>query len=195
MGASMSEGQKSRSRSQRGWATPLVLVALASTAAACSNAGGGTVSKTVHPAGPCEHFVTTVRTNESSYAPGQTVIISVTQANEGPTCHGIPPAWCGKLQAFASAYNSDGEDVWDYGASKSIPGHITCLVAPAPGPRWPAHYSNTQKLDWSQDKCLRDETGQPGHANPNCPGTHVPAGTYRIVGNGTSASATITISS
>jgi hypothetical protein len=188
----MSEGRKSGRRSQRGWATPLVLIALASTGAACGYAGGGTVS----PAGSCGHFVTTVRTNESSYAPGQTVIISVTQANEGPTCYGIPPEWCGNLQAFASAYNSAGEDVWDYGASKTIPGHNTCPFAPAPGPGWPAHYSNTQKLDWSEDQCaLEDETGRPGQTNPNCPGTHVPAGRYRIVGNWTSASATITISS
>src|SRR5208282_1671055 len=107
--ASMSEGQKSRRRSQRGWATALVLVGLAPTGTACSDAGGGTVS----PAGSCEHFVTTVRTNESSYALGQTVIVSVTQTNEGPTCYGLPPEWCGNLQAFASAYNSAGEDVWD----------------------------------------------------------------------------------
>ena len=97
----MSESRKSGRRSQRGWATPLVLIALASTGAACSYAGGGTVSS----AGSCEHFVTTVRTNESSYGPGQTVIISVTQANEGPTCYGIPPEWCGNLQAFASAHH------------------------------------------------------------------------------------------
>jgi hypothetical protein len=139
--------------------------------------------------------VTTVRTNESSYAPGQTVLISVTQVNEGPACNGIPPQWCGNLQAFASVYNSADEDVWDYGASKTIPGFNTCPFAPAPGPGWPTHYSNTQKLDWSQEKCARDETGRPGHANPNCPGTRVPAGTYRIVGNWTSAPATITISS
>jgi hypothetical protein len=123
------------------------------------------------------------------------VIISVTQVNEGPTCYGIPPEWCGNLQAFASVINPAGEDVWDYGASKTIPGQISCPFAPAPGPRWPAHYSNTQELDWSQERCARETTGQPGHANPNCPGTQVPVGTYRIVGNGTSAPATITISS
>jgi hypothetical protein len=41
---------------------------------------------------------------------------------------------------------------------------------------------------------LPDKIGQPGEANPNCPGTQVPAGRYRVVGNSTSASATITIS-
>jgi hypothetical protein len=167
-----------------------MLVGLASTGAACGQAGG-----TVLPAGACEHFVTTVRTSESSYAPGQTVIVSVTQVNEGPTCYGLPPEWCGTLRAFASAYNSAGEDVWDYGASKTVPGFNTCPFAPAPGPEWPADYSNTQNLEWGQERCALDETGQPGHANPSCPGTQVPAGTYRIVGNETPASATITISS
>jgi hypothetical protein len=169
----------------------MVLLALVFTGVACSQAGEGTVAA----AGSCEHFVTTVRTDESSYAPGQRVIISVTQVNEGPACYGIPPQWCGNLQAFASADNSAGDDVWDYGASKTIPGQNTCPFAPAPGPEWPAHYANTQKLDWSQDMCaLADETGQPGQPNPNCPGTQVPAGTYRVVGNVTSAPATITIS-
>jgi hypothetical protein len=188
----MSEGRKAARRSQRGWATPLVLAALAFAGAGCGYAGGGTIS----PAGSCGHFVTTVRTSESSYAPGQTVIVSVTQVNEGPTCYGLPPEWCGNLQAFASAYNSAGEDVWDYGASKIIPGFNTCPFAPAPGPGWPADYSNTQKLDWNQDRCaLADKITRPGEANPNCPGTQVPAGRYRVVGNSTSASATITISS
>jgi hypothetical protein len=189
---SMSKGQRSRRRPQRSWATPLVLIALASTGTGCGYAGGGTVSD----AGPCEQFVTTVRTSASSYVPGQTVIISVTQTNEGPTCHGIPPEWCGTLRAFASAYNSAGEDVWDSGASKTIQGQVTCPFVPAPGPGWPARYSNTQKLDWSQERCpLGGEAGRPGQANPDCTGAQVPAGGYRIVANATSASATITISS
>jgi hypothetical protein len=139
--------------------------------------------------------VTTVRTNQTSYGPGQAVIVRVTETNEGPTCRGLPPEWCGHLQAFASAYNSAGKDVWDYGASKTIPGQITCPYTPAPGPSWAAHYSNTQQLVWSQDECARDETGAPGRANPNCPGTQVPAGGYRVVGNETSAPTTITITS
>lgn len=138
--------------------------------------------------------MTTVRTDKSSYAPGQTVMISVTQVNEGPACHGIPPDWCGTLQAFASAINPAGDDVWDYGAGKTIPGQVTCPFVAAPGPRWPAGYSSTQTLDWSQDKCADARAFHPGRANPDCPGTQVPAGTYRIVGNGTSALATITIS-
>jgi hypothetical protein len=167
-----------------------MLFALAPAIAACGYGG----EATVFPAGTCDHFVTTVRTSEPSYARGQAVIVSVTQVNEGPACNGIPPEWCGTLQAFASAYNSAGEDVWDYGASKTVPGQATCPFVPAPGPEWPRGYSNTQKLSWSQDTCAGAGTVQPGQANPNCPGTQVAPGTYRIVGNWTSASATITIS-
>lgn len=145
--------------------------------------------------------MTTVRTSEPSYAPGQTVIISVAEANDGPACFGMPLPVCGPLQAFASAYNPAGEDVWDSGASKAIPGHITCpLPRPMPSSTWPAYYPDTQELAWSQDKCTL-WPGLPGHANPDvnpdCPGTRVPAGTYRIVGVSvyrTSAQATITIS-
>jgi hypothetical protein len=160
-------------------------VALASAGGAYRLVWGGAVS-----AGSCGHLVATVRTNEPSYAPGQTVIISVTQANAGPACH-TPPLPCG-LPPSASAYNSADEDVWDNNASKTIEGPPLCLPGPAPSSTWPAHYSSTQVFDWSQDRC-RDGVGLWGHHNPNCPGTQVPAGTYRIVGgNGPSASATIT---
>lgn len=181
----MSEGRESRRRSRRGRPALLVLVALASAGAACSYAAGTwPFSSTI---GSCRQLVSAVRTSEPSYAPGQTVIISVTLANEGPACT-TPPKQCEPPPA-ASAYNPAGEDVWDYGAGK-FTGIPTCIVNPAPT-TWPAHYSYTQELDWSQDKC---ETGPIGEANPNCPGTQVPAGTYRIVGGtGTSESTTITI--
>jgi len=196
----MSEGQKSRARSGLGGAALVMLAGLAPAGAACGLAGDETVL-----VGSCAHFVTTVRTSEPSYAPGQTVIISVIQANDGPVCT-IPPQPCGPPQAFASAYNPAGKDVWDAGAHKTFPStHITC---PEPGRvpswTWAANYSDTQEFDWSQDDCT-DGIGLPGHANPGCPDTQVPADTYRIVGefywsdgrtaaHGPSASATITIS-
>ena len=188
-------------RARRGGATLLALVVLASAGAASGIAGDGV------SIGSCAHFVTTVRTSEPSYAPGQTVIITVTQANDGPGCTMPPqPCWPWPPAAFASAYNPAGEDVWDYGARKTIPGtHITCPPGPGPSMTWTAYYSDTQILDWSQDACTQGP-GLPGHTNPECPGTQVSAGTYRIVGtfywsdgrtigHGPSASATITISS
>jgi hypothetical protein len=60
---------------------------------------------------------------------------------------------------------------------------------------YPAGYSNTQEVDWSQDKCTRQLRGSQLLI---CPRTQVPAGTYRIFGSyGTPAQAiaTITISS
>jgi hypothetical protein len=182
-----------RRRSRRGWAALLVLAMVPSAGVVCGLAGDG-----AFPVG-CAHFVTTLRTSEPSYVPGQLVIITVTQINEGPACT-IPPQPCGPAQASASAYNPAGKDVWDYGARKTFPGLITC---PPPGATWPALYSDTQELDWSQDDCTL-RFGLPGHANPGCPATQVPAGTYRItgefnwsdgrtVGHGPPASATITI--
>jgi hypothetical protein len=182
---------------------PLLLVALASTGAGCSLGGDGTVFVS-----NCAHFVATVRTSKPGYAPGQTVIISVSQANDGPVCT-TPPQPCGggPPWAVASAYGPAGEDVWDAGARKTIPTleGATCLPGPVPNMTWPPRSSETQIFDWSQDKCAQDETSQPGHANPDCPGTQLAAGTYRIAGRfywsdgpthgrGPSASATITIS-
>lgn len=189
-------------RSQRGCAAPLLLVALAATGAGCSLGGDGSVF-----VGSCSHFVTTVRTSEPSYAPGQTVIISVTQANDGPVCT-IPPQPCGPPSAVPSAYNSAGRDVWDADATKTNPGQISCPWEPAslPNTPWPARSSATQTLDWSQDNCTQPVgLGTTGRTNPQCPGTQVPAGTYliagrfywsggRTLGRGPLGSATITIS-
>jgi hypothetical protein len=190
-----------RGRAPRGGASLLVLLALAYTGAACGLAGDGIVS-----VGSCAHFVATVRTNEPSYAPGQAVIITVTQANDGPACT-IPPQPCGPPSAFVSAYNAAGKDVWDPGAHETIRTLLGATCPPEPGPSmtWTAHDSDIQRFRWSQDKCALGP-GLPGHVNPDCPGTQVPAGTYRItglfywsngrtVGQGPSASATITISS
>jgi len=154
--------------------------------------------------GSCAQFVTTVRTSEPSYAPGQAVIITVTQTNDGPLC-AIPPQPCGPPQAFASAYNPAGKDVWDAGAHRTFPGHNTC-PGPEPVPSWPwgANYSDTEKFVWNQGDCT-EGNGLPGHANPGCTDTQVPAGAYRItgefkwsnwrtLGHGPPASATITIS-
>jgi hypothetical protein len=166
-----------------------VVVALASAGGGVSISGDGPVSDL--SCGNLADLVATVRTNEPSYAPGQTVIISVTQANEGPACTIVVPP-CGPAAPDAAAYNSAGQAVWVYGVGKTLTG-ITCF----PGPvtvTWRAHSSDTQKYDWSQDKCTVKVT-RVGQESPDCPGTQVPAGRYRIVGgNGPTASVTITIS-
>jgi hypothetical protein len=164
-------------RSWRGWASLIVLAMVASAFTASGLAGDETTF-----VGPCAHFVTTVRTSEPTYVPGQTVIITVTQTNDGPACT-IPPQPCLPPQAFASAYNPAGKDVWDAGARKRFPStHITC-PGPGPVPRmmWTAYESDTHALDWNQEDCT-EGIGLAGQANPGCPATHVPAGTYRITG-------------
>jgi hypothetical protein len=195
----MSEGRKPRRRSRRGWAALVALAGLASAGTVWGLAGDEPAS-----AASCGHFVTTVRPSEPSYEPGRTVIITITQANDGPACT-IPHQPCGPPQAVVSAYNSAGEDVWDYGASKTnSEGHPTCGLD-GPSMTWAAGYSDTQELDWSQVECTRSEAAMLGQPNPDCPGTQLPAGTYRIAGefwwvdgraggHGPSASATITIS-
>jgi len=173
---SVSESLKRCTRSTRAGAA-LLLVALAS-AGGVAVAGDGPVS--------CQNLATTVRTNESSYAPGKTVIISVTLANEGPACVIPTLSLCGPPPGRASAYNSAGEVVWE-----SAGGHITCPYEPVTSVSYPEGYSSTQQVDWSLGKCAL----QPRRPILNCPRTLLPAGKYRIVGSyWTSASTTITIS-
>ncbi len=187
--ASVVDGLERRSARRR-WAALLVLVALVTAAGGVSIAGDGQVS-----AFSCtsEFLVATVRTNESSYAPGQTVVISVTLANKGPACSIPTGSPCGPPPPGASADNSAGEDVWESGAGG---GNVTCPPEPVTSVSYPAGYSSTQDLDWSQDKCFRQLRGSQLLI---CPRTQVPAGTYRIVGLGygtfAQATATITISS
>jgi hypothetical protein len=195
----MTAGRKSRRRSRRGWASLLALVVLVAAAAARGLAADGLVF-----AGACGQPVATVQTNQSSYPPGRPVIVTVTEVNDGPACV-TPPLTCGLPTADASAYNSAGDDVWDDYASKVMPGFATCPAEFAPGQTWTAYYSQTSKFDWSQDTCALDRGRlDPETTNPDCPGTQVPAGTYRIVGSywnywrssntAPSASATIIIS-
>jgi hypothetical protein len=198
VGPASQTGQGRRFR--RGCFSLVVLAALASGSAAWGLAGDETVF-----AGACAHFLTTVKTSEPSYAPGQTVIIIVTQTNDGPACT-IPPQPCGPPWASASARNPAGQDVWDAGAHKTFADtFITCLgPGPVPNWTWTAYESDTQDFSWSEDDCT-GRNGLPGRANPGCPGTEVPPGTYRITGEffwndgrfdvrGPSASTTITIS-
>ena len=179
------QARKPRNRSLGRAATLLLLAALASPAVGCGAAG----DETILPAGACDHFTTTVRASGPSYGPGQTVIIAVTQTNEGPACNRTPPEWCGNLQAFASAANAAGRDVWDSDATATVPGQYTCPFAPAPGPLWPPRYANTQYLDWHQDDCAdAGETAQAGRAEPGLPhaggGGHLPDRRQRDVSAG-----------
>jgi hypothetical protein len=186
-------------RSRRGWVSLLLLAMVASAGGASSVTGDQTSF-----VGACAHFMTTVKTSEPSYARGQMVMITVTQANDGPACT-IPPQLCGPPHASASADNVAGKHVWDAFARKRVTGtQMTCL-GPGQVPRmlWKANESDIQKFDWNQDDCTEGAI-LPDHVNLGCPATQVPAGTYRITGefywlawrfagHGPPASATISI--
>jgi hypothetical protein len=165
-----------------------VLVALASAVGVVTITGDGQVSDFSCTS---EFLVTTVRTSESNYAPGETVIIKVTVANRGPACSIPTGSPCGPAPPGASAYNSAGEDVWESGAGG---GQITCPPEPVTSVTYPAGYSSSEDIDWSQDKCVLQ-------LRPvlllKCPRTQVHAGRYRIIasyGTPEQATATITIS-
>ena len=149
-------------------------------------------STTVPPPCSTQQYTARATTDQSSYARGRSVIITVTMTNSGPTCEGTPPWWCGQE---ASAYDSSGTDVWDLGAGPTTPqGVRNC---PAALEQTVAHGSSSaERLSWQQDQCTFDPSAQPIGPNPDCPGTQVPDGTYKVVGDaGMAPPVTVTISS
>lgn len=138
---------------------------------------------------PCsdQQFSTRVATDHPTYTRGQTVAITVTTTNSGPTCYGLPP-WegCGYP---VSAYNSSHTDVWDWHAgSNTLP--INC---PADiYQNIPHGASGTTPVSWAQDQCTSPNNYSIA-TNPNCPGTQVPDGVYNLVVDTNKAQTTITI--
>src|SRR6266567_9148279 len=144
----MSEGQKSRRRSGLGGAALVMFAGLAPAGAACGLAGDETAfvgSCAFRDYGEDQRAeLCTWPASDHQHDPGQ----------RRTSVHHAAPA-VRTPQAFASADNPAGKDVWDAGAHKTFPGtHMTC---PGPGPvpswTWAANYSDTQEFDWSQDDC------------------------------------------
>lgn len=123
-----------------------------------------------------QQFTAATVTDHSSYTRGQTVNIAVTMTNSGPTCNGIPPWYCGQS---ASAYNSSGADVWDWGAGPDSPQDVKACPAAVNQPV-PHGSSSSESMYWRQDRCTFDGQG-PVVPNPDCPGIQVPGGTYTVV--------------
>lgn len=150
------------------------------------------ITTTVPP--PCsgQQYTARATADQSRYARGQRVIITVTMTNGGPACEGLPPGWCGQ---GASAYDSSGTDVWDSDAGPNSSQDIK--NCPAAIEQTVAHgSSSTQRLSWQQDLCTFDPSAQPVGPNPDCPATRVPEGTYKVVADGGMAPpVTVTIAS
>lgn len=135
-------------------------------------------STTVPPNCTAGQYTGKVTTDRYSYSRGQIVNITVTLTNTGPTCEGVPPWFCGQE---ASAYDSSGNDVWDWGAGPDSPQDVKSCPA-ASNQVIPHGASDTESMQWSQDRCTFEPDGQPPTLpNPDCPGTQVPSGTYKVV--------------
>lgn len=137
-----------------------------------------------------QQFTSTIVTDHPDYTRGQTVNITMTMTNSGPSCEGVPPWFCGQS---ASIYDSSHTDVWDSGAGPNNPQDIRSC--PAGIQQTIGHgSSSSESLAWQQDRCTFDNQS-PAAPNPDCPATQVPDGTYTVAGDSSHASAvTISIS-
>lgn len=136
---------------------------------------------------PCieSNFATTVTTNQSTYAAGVPVNISVTLHNVGPACteNNIDGYGC----LYPTVSNSSGGQVWVPWAPY-LP--VDCPYASGPPTQLATGWSQEEQWTWTQDACSTLQS---------CPKSQVPPGQYEVVGtnwNGTSsAPVTITITS
>jgi hypothetical protein len=162
------------------------------SAKSAATALAGTTT-TTEPMAVCQasQFVATTTTDQASYAPGQTVNISVTlkDTSSDPCADSMnliwqggcapPPGW----ETTATATNSTGQVVWDVNARPTTGGLPENCPAGIYLSTVPGGFSATVDLSWAQDLCGDSPLGDVGPTvvpNPNCPGTPVPAGTYQI---------------
>jgi hypothetical protein len=131
-------------------------------------------------------FLGVLATDKATYQTGETVQITLSVKNSGPTCAGLESASTGPCGlGNVTATNAAGQDVWDADASASgLP--IPCpaiLIQPVA-----AGWSTTVQLSWTQDQCTAGYSPGPPPTNPRCPQSQVAPGPYSLVGqwNGTS---------
>lgn len=149
-----------------------------------------TTTTTVPPSCTNQQFTAEATTDHPTYARGEIVNITVTMSNSGPTCEGVPPWFCGQN---ASIYNSSHTDVWDWGAGPNQPQDVTGCPA-AVSSTIPHGSSSTESMQWHQDQCTFEPSGDMTVPNPDCPQTQVPDGTYTVVAdNGRAPSVSIQI--
>jgi hypothetical protein len=113
-------------------------------------------------------FATKVSTDQSSYAPGQPVQITLEFANAGPACTINATGYACPL---VSIDNSAGTLVWTSAApaSTGCPSTFTGPTVLA------ANWSQSFSFTWAQTSCT------PGQAAA-CPGPQVPPGPYQLTG-------------
>jgi len=133
------------------------------------------------PACQPSQFMVVLTTNKTTYVTGETVQITMSVRNVGPTCGGTGAASSGPCGlGSATASNASGQEVWDsdgnpYGDVYSCPSIGFQSV--------PAGWSTTVQLSWTQDECVAGAFVGPPQTNPQCPQTQVAPGTYSLVGD------------
>jgi hypothetical protein len=132
-------------------------------------------------------FVVSVATDRTVYALGQPVYATASWTNIGPTCRG--PVSLTVPCAGWLVVDSQGQSVWQVAAATTgAVGLGACAMWKLPDPI-PSGYSVPFRLAdlqastpyWNQTQCAVppaqwDRVG----ANPNCPDTQVPSGSYTV---------------
>lgn len=144
----------------------------------------GSTPPTIVEGSACQpsRFAVVLATDKTRYQAGETVQITMSVRNDGPTCTGSDAASssgpCGLGRATASG--ESGQEVWDsdgnpYGDETSCPAIGFQPV--------PSGWSTTVQFSWTQDECTAGASLGPPQTNPECPQTQVAPGTYSLVGN------------
>lgn len=137
---------------------------------------------TTEPMPACQEsqFVLTATTDKTTYAPGETVTISLTMRDTSSTAcldTGVMVWGC----YGAAASNSTGAQVWEsWAGPDGLP--VNCPTTGYPT-TIPGHTSTTAQVSWTQDECTQPVTN--AQPNPDCPQVQVPSGPYEITGSWT----------
>jgi hypothetical protein len=113
-------------------------------------------------------FATKVSTDQSTYAAGQPVNITLEFANAGPACTVTATGYACPL---VNIENAGGALVW----SSAAPVSAGCPSTYTPPTVLAANWSQTFTFSWGQTTCI------PGQAS-GCPGPTVAAGQYQVIG-------------
>jgi hypothetical protein len=113
-------------------------------------------------------FAAKVTTDQSTYAAGQPVQITLEFANAGPACTVTATGYACPL---VNVDNAAGAVVW----SSAAPVSAGCPSTYTPPTVLAANWSQSFSFSWGQATCT------PGQAS-GCPGPQVPAGQYQITG-------------
>ncbi len=119
---------------------------------------------------PCDwaNFSTTVSTDQSSYAPGQTVAITLMFKNTGAACTVNATGYaCPRVDVD----DASGTLVW----SSAAPVSTGCASQTEPPTVLEARWTQTFQEAWAQVSCT------PGNFQ-GCPGPPVPAGQFEVFG-------------